>query len=122
MRAAFVAICFLCAVTPAWSNDFNCAAPGVISTTLGSTPALVSVPNRVAKPPIVLWHGFGPPDTERALMDALPLDALLSLYAEAKASQRLQLTVMPGLAHAWIDTGNVETLRSSIAAWFHTYL
>lgn len=49
-------------------------------------------------------------------------ESLQPLYADAKASQRLQLTVMPGLAHAWVDTGNVEALRSSIAAWFHTYL
>jgi hypothetical protein len=49
-------------------------------------------------------------------------DALLPLYARAHASQRLQLTVMPGLAHAWIDTGNAEALRGSIAAWFHAHL
>jgi predicted esterase len=291
MRVAFVAICLLCLVTHASSDDFNCSAPAVLTTTLGATPALIRVPDRVTKPPIILWHGFGPPDSERALMDALPLDdvpavkvylglpmfgaraladgelvrrqkqdlgalvfepvvmggakelsavvraleqrgcmrpgaaiglfgfsaggaavlyalaehdvrigaavtlnastgltasveafervtkgsyewteatrrlahrsdavsramyiaagapptallivhgaedamltpsgavtlheALQPLYAKANASQRLQLTVMPGLAHAWIDTGNVEALRSSIAAWFHTYL
>ena len=207
------------------------------------TPALVRVPKRVSKPPIVLWHGFGPPDSERALMNALPLDdvpavkvylglpmfgarslpdgelarrqkrdldalvfepvvmggakelvsvvreleqrgcmragaaiglfgfsaggaAVLYALAEADvrtgaavtlnastglsasvdayervtkqsyqwsdatrrlaqrsdASRRLRLDVMPGLAHAWIDTGNAETLRSSTAAWFHTHL
>lgn len=48
--------------------------------------------------------------------------ALLPLYQKADAKQRLQLDVVPGLAHGWIDTGNVEALRSSIAAWFHTYL
>ncbi len=48
--------------------------------------------------------------------------ALLPLYRQANAQQRLQLTVVPGLAHGWIGTGNVEALRSSIAAWFHTYL
>lgn len=291
MRAAFVAICLLCLVTHASSDDFNCSAPAVLTTTLGATPALIRVPNRVTKPPIVLWHGFGPPDSERALMDALPLDdipavkvylglpmfgtralaegelvrrqkqdlgalvfepvvmggakelsavvraleqrgcmrtgaaiglfgfsaggaavlyalaerdvrigaavtlnastgltasveafervtkgsyqwtdatrrlahrsdavsrstdiaagapppallivhgaedamltpsgavrlheALQPLYTKSNAPQRLQLAVMPGLAHAWIDTGNVEALRSSIAAWFHTYL
>jgi predicted esterase len=291
MRAAFVAICLLCLVTHASSDDFNCSAPAVLTTTLGATPALIRVPNRVTKPPIILWHGFGPPDSERALMDALPLDdipavkvylglpmfgtralaegelvrrqkqdlgalvfepvvmggakelsavvraleqrgcmrtgaaiglfgfsaggaavlyalaerdvrigaavtlnastgltasveafervtkgsyqwtdatrrlahrsdavsrstdiaagapppallivhgaedamltpsgavrlheALQPLYTKSNAPQRLQLAVMPGLAHAWIDTGNVEALRSSIAAWFHTYL
>ena len=49
-------------------------------------------------------------------------EALLPLYEKAGATQRLQLTVMPGLAHAWINTGNVEALRSLIAAWFHTHL
>jgi predicted esterase len=291
MRAAFVAICLLCLVTHASSDDFNCSAPAVLTTTLGATPALIRVPDRVTKPPIILWHGFGPPDSERALMDALPLDdvpavkvylglpmfgtralaegelvrrqkqdlgalvfepvvmggakelsavvraleqrgcmrpgaaiglfgfsaggaavlyalaerdvrigaavtlnastgltasveafervtkgsyqwtdatrrlahrsdavsrstdiaagapppallivhgaedamltpsgavrlheALQPLYTKSNAPQRLQLAVMPGLAHAWIDTGNVEALRSSIAAWFHTYL
>lgn len=297
-RAALVGICLLGVVTRAWSDDFNCASPPsttdsplVITTTLAGAPALVRVPGRVTKPPIILWHGFGPPDSERGLMDALPLDevpavkvylglpmfgartlpdgelvrrqkkdlgtlvfepvvmggakellavvraleqrgcmrsgaaiglfgfsaggaavlyalaeadvrigaavtlnastglsasvkayeratkgsyewtdttrrlahrsdavsrakdiaagepppallivhgaedamltpsvavtlheALRPLYAEANASQRLQLTVVPGLAHAWVDTGNVEALRSSIAAWFHTYL
>jgi len=291
MRAAIIGICLSGVVTPAWSDDLNCSSPGVVATTLGSTPALVRVPGRVTQPPIILWHGFGPPASERALMDALPLDevpavkvylglplfgeraledgelgqrqkkdmgtlvfepvvmgaakelpavvraleqhrcmrsgesiglfgfsaggaavlyalaerdvrigaavtlnastglsasvhafervtkgsyawtatarklarrsdavsrakdiaagepppallivhgaddamltpsvavtlreALQPLYAEADTPQRLQLTVVPGLAHAWIDTGNVETLRSSIAAWFHTYL
>jgi predicted esterase len=291
MRAAFIAICLLGAVTHALADDFNCAAPAVTATTLGPTPVLIRVPARITKPPIILWHGFGPPDSERALMDALPLDdvpavkvyaglpmfgsraladgelarrqkqdlgalvfepvvvgaakelaavvraleqsgcmrpgaaiglfgfsaggaaalyalaerdvrvgaavtlnastglsasvkayeratkgsyewtdatrrlarrtdaasrgkdiavgapppallivhgaddamltpsvavtlheALQPLYAEVNASQRLQLAVMPGLAHAWMDTGNVEALRSSIAAWFHTYL
>jgi predicted esterase len=265
----------------------------VIATKLGDTPAVVRIPARISKAPIILWHGFGPPDNERALMDALPLDevpavkvylglpmfgarplpggmeelarrqredlatlvfepivmaaakelsavvrelerhrcmergghiglfgfsaggaaalyalaeadvpidvavtlnastglsasvkayeratkgsytwtdaarklaqrsdgvsraqdiaagspppalliihgnddamltvktavdlhsALLPRYREANATQRLQLTVVPGLAHGWISTGNVEALRGSIAAWFHTYL
>jgi predicted esterase len=291
MRATFLATCLLFATTPAWSDDFNCSSQGVITTKLGATPALIRVPDKITKPPIILWHGFGPPDSELALMTALPLDdvpavkiylglpmfgsralpagelgrrqkqdlgtlvfepvimgaakelpavvqaleqlgcmrsgtsiglfgfsaggaavlyalaehdvrisaavtlnastgltasvkayeratkgsyewtdetrrlahrsdavsrakelaagepppallivhgaedvmltpsvavtlheALQPLYAEANALPRLQLTVVPGLAHAWIDTGNVEALRSSIAAWFHTYL
>jgi predicted esterase len=294
MRAAFIGICLLGVVTQVWSDDFSCAPSSsntVIATTLGVTPALLRIPSRITKPPIILWHGFGPPSSERALMEALPLDdvpavkvylglpmfgaraaadgelarrqkqdlgtlvfepvvmgaarelpavvraleqhgcmradaaiglfgfsaggaaalyalaesdvrigaavtlnastglsasvkaferatkgsyewndatrrlarrsdavsrakdiaagepppallivhgaddamltpsvavtlhaALLPFYAKANAPQRLQLTVLPGLAHAWVDTGNVETLRSSIAAWFHTYL
>lgn len=282
------------------NNDFNCATasasdkePAVVATTLGETPALVRIPARVSQAPIILWHGFGPPDNERALMEALPLDevpavkvylglpmfgsrqlaggmaelarrqredlatqvfepivmaaakelpavmhaleshrclehgghiglfgfsaggasvlyalaeadvpidvavtlnastgltasvnayeratkgsytwtdaarrlarlsdavgrakdiakgnpppallliqgkddamlttetavtlhsALLPLYQQANATRRLELTVVPGLAHGWMDTGNVAALRSSIAAWFHTYL
>jgi hypothetical protein len=69
-------------VARAGSNDnFDCAAarpsddaPAVIATTLGDTPALVRIPARVSQAPIILWHGFGAPASERALMEALPLD------------------------------------------------
>ncbi|WP_201313300.1 prolyl oligopeptidase family serine peptidase [Dyella sp. EPa41] len=43
-------------------------------TTLAGVPAIVRVPKRVSRPPIVLWHGFGPPASEAAMMEALPLD------------------------------------------------
>jgi len=43
-------------------------------TTLADVPAIVRVPAKVTKAPIVLWHGFGQPASEQALMDALPLD------------------------------------------------
>ena len=43
-------------------------------TTLAGVPAIVRIPAKVTKAPIVLWHGFGPPASEQALMDALPLD------------------------------------------------
>ena len=43
-------------------------------TTLASVPAIVSVPKQVTKPPILLWHGFGPPASESALQQALPLE------------------------------------------------
>lgn len=63
------------------NNDFDCAtarasddAPMVIAASLGDTPALIRIPARISKAPILLWHGFGPPDSERALMEALPLD------------------------------------------------
>lgn len=46
----------------------------VVETRLASVPALMRVPSKVSQPPIVLWHGFGPPASERALMEALPLD------------------------------------------------
>lgn len=46
----------------------------VRATTLGGAPAILRVPAHVRQPPIVLWHGFGPPASEQAMMDALPLD------------------------------------------------
>lgn len=45
-----------------------------IETTLAGVPAILRVPKTITKAPIILWHGFGPPANERALMDALPLD------------------------------------------------
>ncbi len=45
-----------------------------VMTDLAGVPAMVRVPSKVTRPPIVLWHGFGPPDSEEALMTALPLD------------------------------------------------
>jgi pimeloyl-ACP methyl ester carboxylesterase len=42
--------------------------------TLGGVPAILRVPKSVAKPPIILWHGFGTPASESDLMQALPLD------------------------------------------------
>lgn len=45
-----------------------------VETRLASVPALLRVPQKITRPPIVLWHGFGPPASERALMEALPLD------------------------------------------------
>ena len=41
---------------------------------LAGVPALLRVPPHVSRPPIVLWHGFGAPASERALMAQLPLD------------------------------------------------
>jgi len=48
--------------------------PHVIELTIADVPAIVRVPREISKPPIVLWHGFGPPASEAALMEALPLD------------------------------------------------
>jgi dienelactone hydrolase len=45
-----------------------------IDTLLAGVPAILRVPRRVNRPPIVLWHGYGPPASARALMEALPLD------------------------------------------------
>jgi predicted esterase len=46
----------------------------VVATELAGVPAMVHIPDKVLRPPIVLWHGFGPPANEQALMQAFPLD------------------------------------------------
>jgi dienelactone hydrolase len=45
-----------------------------VRTTLAGVPAIVRVPPSITSPPVILWHGFGPPASESALMEALPLD------------------------------------------------
>jgi pimeloyl-ACP methyl ester carboxylesterase len=61
--------------------NFSCAARGevtddvmTVQTTLAGVPAILRVPKGIKKPPIVLWHGLGPPASEGELMKALPLD------------------------------------------------
>jgi dienelactone hydrolase len=54
-------------------NDAR-SEPAILETRLATVPALMRVPAKVTQPPILLWHGFGPPASERALMAALPLD------------------------------------------------
>jgi dienelactone hydrolase len=44
------------------------------ATELAGVPARIRVPAHVSLPPIVLWHGFGPPASEDALEAMLPLD------------------------------------------------
>lgn len=46
----------------------------MIATELGGVPARIRSPVTISAPPIVLWHGFGPPDGEDALMARLPLN------------------------------------------------
>ncbi len=45
-----------------------------VETTLGGVPAIVRIPKTITKPPVVLWHGLGPPASEADLMEDLPLD------------------------------------------------
>jgi len=45
-----------------------------VVTTLANVPATLRIPPRVSMPPIVLWHGFGPPASESELMSRFPLD------------------------------------------------
>lgn len=78
LSAAFASTCLALTAHAENHSDFDCAstrgAPTVVATTLGETPALVRIPPAITRSPIVLWHGFGPPASEQALMDALPLD------------------------------------------------
>ncbi len=64
------------------NTDFNCAStratdgrPVVVSDDVGrdARTRSHSCEDHVMSP-IVLWHGFGPPASEQALMEALPLD------------------------------------------------
>src|SRR5690606_22117758 len=75
--------CLLC--SPAFASavldaEPVCAPPAPASpprmreVELAGVPAIIRVPDRIAAPPIVLWHGFGPPASEEALMDLLPMD------------------------------------------------
>jgi predicted esterase len=50
------------------------ALPTVVQTTLHGVPAILRIPAHIAQAPIILWHGFGPPASESAMMEALPLD------------------------------------------------
>jgi len=45
-----------------------------VVTRLGNVPATLRIPPRVSMPPIVLWHGFGPPASESEMMSRFPLD------------------------------------------------
>lgn len=47
-----------------------------IRTTLAGVPAILRMPTTITKPPIVLWHGLGPPESEADLMEDLPLDGV----------------------------------------------
>jgi hypothetical protein len=68
----------LAATSPAAEPVCAAPAPGqparVGEVDLAGVPAIIRVPTRVAAPPIVLWHGFGPPASEEALMALLPMD------------------------------------------------
>lgn len=59
---------------PLCATRTNSDGPMLQETTLAGAPAILRIPAHIRKPPIILWHGFGPPANERAMMDALPLD------------------------------------------------
>lgn len=51
----------------------------VVRTRLNGVPAILRLPREISKPPIILLHGFGPPQSEDALMQALPLDEVAAI-------------------------------------------
>lgn len=86
MRIVPFVIAALSLVPPAWAAQSpldagrmcapaaSASAVRVFETELAGVPARIRVPARVSAPPIVLWHGFGPPAGEEALEKLLPLD------------------------------------------------
>jgi predicted esterase len=50
------------------------SAVTTVQKTLAGVPTILRVPNAITKPPILLWHGLGPPGSETDLANALPLD------------------------------------------------
>jgi len=104
--------------------------PSTIETTLAGVPAILRIPKAIEKPPIVLWHGFGPPASEQALMDALPLDdvpavkvylglPLFGKRAEAggiEALKRRQTTDFASLIFKPVVVGAAEELPSVLKA------
>jgi len=81
LREASLLAALVVSANAAASEAFSCRtlaphreAAITAETTLAGVPAIVRVPATVTKAPIVFWHGFGPPASEAALMDALPLD------------------------------------------------
>ena len=81
LAALLVALSFQGAAHAVSEDAFSCRSRAsdpsdvvTVETTLAGVPAILRVPKTISKAPIVLWHGFGPPASEQALMDALPLD------------------------------------------------
>ena len=65
--------------TPACILQDQAAPIKITKTMLAGVPAILRVPTHVTKPPIVLWHGLGPPASEGELMQALPLDEVAAV-------------------------------------------
>jgi pimeloyl-ACP methyl ester carboxylesterase len=55
-----------------------------VAVHIRGVPAIVRSPSRIQRPPIILWHGFGPPADPHALSEALPLDGIAAekIYLE----------------------------------------
>jgi predicted esterase len=81
VRIGATALLFASGCTGVFAADTSplCAVgtnddPTVTRTTLAGVPAILRIPAHIGKPLIILWHGFGPPASESAMMEALPLD------------------------------------------------
>jgi dienelactone hydrolase len=74
-----------CAATLAASEGTAASESGpaevTVQTTLAGVPAILRIPKTIKKPPILLWHGLGPPGSESELMSALPLDDVPAVKA-----------------------------------------
>jgi predicted esterase len=59
---------------PASSVEIGADSPQILSTIIAHVPMLVAVPRRITPqtPLIILYHGFGPPNTPELLAKALP--------------------------------------------------
>ena len=78
LLSILAALCCVLLISTAQGTE-SCAEAGAANvrtfqTTLAGVPAVLRVPKHVRKPPIILWHGLGPPGSESELMSALPLD------------------------------------------------
>src|SRR5918993_3678491 len=75
LGALALAFCFCVpAAEPCPGADGSGTKTTTTKTRLAAVPALLRIPPKVTRPPILLWHGFGSPASERQLMEALPLD------------------------------------------------
>jgi len=64
----------LCSAVSPSGGSRGPEAARTIQTSLAGVPALLRMPKTISKPPIVLWHGLGPPASAADLMEDLPLD------------------------------------------------
>jgi alpha-beta hydrolase superfamily lysophospholipase len=138
-RAALVLVLGLCAAGRSYGTSF-CAHDSarrevaIMETRLADVPALLRAPPNISKPPIVLWHGFGPPASERALMEALPLDDVpalkvylgLPLFGQRQPADgredmvRRQREDLGRLVFEPVVVGAAQELPSVIAALQHS--
>ncbi|RDI99140.1 hypothetical protein DVT68_11735 [Dyella solisilvae] len=93
LRTRVVVFLLMLAGTSLWwsqpahaSGDQQLCAPssnaGGVATrraTLAGVPAILRMPAHTTRPPIILWHGFGPPASAAAIMEALPLDEVAAV-------------------------------------------